>query len=71
MSFSDRKERRVEVTQYKEISILCKGKPKCVPGNKCFIKWILGEGTSGTVVETRRIAVDKDGRFLCCLVIIK
>ncbi|XP_063408326.1 neuroglian-like [Mytilus trossulus] len=62
MSFIDtQEERRVEATQYKEMSIPCTGKPKCVPGNECFIEWLIGEGTSNKVVETSRIAVDKDG----------
>lgn len=61
LSFSDTVERRVNAFQNRETSISCTGKPKCVPGNECKIEWKLGEGTSNTVAETKRIAVDKEG----------
>ncbi|XP_076082728.1 neuroglian-like [Mytilus galloprovincialis] len=47
--------------QYTNVSIPCVGKPRCVPGNECKVEWKLGEGTSNTVDETKRIAVDKMG----------
>lgn len=61
LSFTDTQERRVDATENVEMSIKCTGKPKCVPGNECKIEWKLGEGTSNTVDETKRIAVDQEG----------
>lgn len=71
LSFTDTQERRVDATENVEMSIKCTGKPKCVPGNECKIEWKLGEGTSNTVDETKRIAVDQEGRFLCIQHIVK
>ncbi|XP_052098960.1 uncharacterized protein LOC127733688 [Mytilus californianus] len=62
-SFSD----TVEMTltsayQFRSVSIPCRGKPKCKPKNECRVEWKLGDGTSNTIYETKRIAIDKDAK---------
>ncbi|XP_052101640.1 uncharacterized protein LOC127735500 [Mytilus californianus] len=61
-SFSDTVERTLpNAYQYRNLSIPCTGKPRCKPDNVCRVEWKLGKGTSNTIYETKRIAIDKDG----------
>ncbi|VDI20659.1 Hypothetical predicted protein [Mytilus galloprovincialis] len=61
-SFSDTVERPVQnAYQYRSMSIQCRGKRRCQPGTECSVEWKLGDGTSNTIRETKRIAIDKDG----------
>lgn len=46
------------------MSIQCRGKRRCQPGTECSVEWKLGDGTSNTIRETKRIAIDKDGKFI-------
>ena len=53
--------------EYETVSIKCVGKPSCVPDSDCIVEWKRGEGTSNTVQENKRIAIDAEGNtsFSC------
>ncbi|CAG2257758.1 unnamed protein product [Mytilus edulis] len=61
-SFSSSVERTLpNVHQYRNVSIPCTGKRRCEPDDECRVEWKLGDGTSNTIRETERIAIDKKG----------
>ncbi|XP_063434962.1 neuroglian-like [Mytilus trossulus] len=61
-SFSNSIERTLpDAYQYRSVSIPCVGKRRCQPNDECRVEWKLGDGTSNTIRETKRIAIDKNG----------
>ena len=46
------------------MSIPCLGQPTCRPSQDCNIEWKRGTGTTDTILETKRIAVDAEGERL-------
>ena len=58
------------VNEFKSVSISCLGQPTCRPSQDCNIEWKRGTGTTDTILETKRIAVDTEGtlHFLYVLV---
>ena len=52
------------VNEFKSVSISCLGQPTCRPSQDCKIEWKRGTGTTDTILETKRIAVDTEGESL-------
>ena len=52
------------VNEFKSGSISCLGLPTCRPTQDCNIAWKRGTGTTDTILETKRIAVDTEGESL-------
>ena len=52
------------VNEFKSVSISCLGQPTCRPSQDCDIEWKRGTGTTYTILETKRIAVDTEGESL-------
>jgi len=52
------------VNEFKSVSIRCLGQPTCRPSQDCNIEWKRGAGTTDTILETKRIAVDTEGERL-------